>query len=170
MSITATIAATMILAFAQEEFSASPRSLPRPEMTSGGKFAARIDTGQPGGQSQAIAVVNALVPIPIADDAPPVRAAPVDTGPIGSPGTDALIRLPRRVTRVEPRHRVAHAFTQPRHVESAGVTDQAAHEPEASTFMAADSDVAATVKGVGRRVVLLGVTMLDPRTWSNLLP
>lgn len=174
-SVTGTVAATMILAIAQPGFVVHTSNPPPPEMTSGGKFAARIESAYSSESLQPVVAVDAFVAFPVADEAPPAVALQA-LEPALPPSTEAseLTRPPKHVARVEPRHRVAHDLIPPRRPEMIADGDVAvgrvAAEGTPSTLTALGSDVEAVAKDVFRQAASLGGSMLDPNTWAGLLP
>ena len=175
LSVTGTVAATIIIAVAQSGFAVRTPSAPPPEMTSGGKFAARIESAQSSDDLQSVVASRAFLAFPVAHDALPVPALqPAQAAP--SPFIEASdsTRTSKHVVRIESRHRIAHDIIPPRRPElmtagNVGV-GRVATEDGPSTFTSFGNDIEATTKNAFRHAASLGGSMLDPNTWAGLLP
>lgn len=173
LSIVATVAASMILAGARYEVARFREDVvsSAPDLTSGGKFAARVQALR--GSSDDPAIVAPSVPVLLADAA--FRSLPVSFSPDRPANARASVDVnkgAKRTTHADVRHRVvAEEILPPK--RSDNVAASATPGLPAAVEVAAGRDGSGlwpTAKGLYNQALGLGGTVLDRVNPLNLIP
>ena len=177
LSVTATVVATLILSGARYEVGwfRGEQAPTRPDLTSGGKFAARVEALRASPDEPAIAPPR--VPILVADAA--LRSVPIllseRTYPALGVHSDTA-KVARRVARIELRHRTgadaAVDVLPPKRSANVMTASASPGAPEALEVTAANGPAAiwSHTKGLYTQAVSLGGAALDRLNPLNLIP
>ncbi len=168
LSITATVAATLIVSGIQNEFASRTSAPAGPELTSGGKFAARIEALRVAAADTTPAIVpTPRVPLLVADAS--LRSLPLIMieDPTAAPKTPEPIKTVRRAAHAEPHRRVADQGVD---VLPPRRSDSVEAEAPAAVEQADSPGLWSTTKGLYKQALWLGGATLAHVNPVNLLP